>query len=79
MSKPSLYNFHAYGVPEDIETLLTLLGFWSFWDANEKTHRIYELDIVRPRMRWKVQHFAGGTTEQWQAFLSKITGPEYVR
>lgn len=79
MPTPHLYNFMSYNVPEDIETLLSLLGFWSVWDKNASHHRIYERELDNPRMRWRVQYFRGGTVKEWQAFLSQITAVEHVR
>lgn len=79
MSRQHLYNFHQHTVPEGIQKLLALLGFWTYWDTKDMVHRIYEFVERPPRMKWKVQTFKGGSIPQWQAFLSMITAPEHVR
>lgn len=78
-----LYNYHDFQLPEAIPELLDLLGFWAYWDRKETRWRIYErlsaISTDSRRMKWLVQEFGGGTTEEWQKFLSTITGAEYVR
>jgi hypothetical protein len=78
-SKPLLYNFHPHTLPEGIPELLDLLGFFHFWDTSAMKHRIYEKLAAAPRMKWKMMEFKGGTTAEWQRFLSTITAPEHVR
>jgi hypothetical protein len=79
MARPLLYNFHSHTLPEGIQELLDLLGFFSFWDTTLMIHRVYEKLGEPLRMKWKVQTFKGGTTDEWQRFLSTITAPEHVR
>ena len=78
MAGPHLYNFHDWSLPPEIPELLGLLGFFSFWNETQKVHHIYERPDATGRMRWKTVHFRGGTTKEWQAFLSSITTTEHL-
>ena len=79
MTRPLLYNFAAFALPNGVPELLDLLGFWVVWDYTNLTHRVYEKVEKPPRMKWKTMEFKGGTTREWQTFLSTITAPEHVR
>lgn len=79
MPRPLLYNFHAHVLPNEIPELLDLLGFFAFWDTTLMLHRVYEKIGQPPRMKWKAMQFKGGSTREWQQFLSTITAPEHVR
>jgi hypothetical protein len=70
-----LYNFLNHDFPEGISELLDLLGFVAYWNRRTRLWQIYE-DRPQRRMKWRVQEFAGGSTEDWQRFLSSITSTE---
>jgi hypothetical protein len=73
-----LYNFLKHDFPEGIPELLDLLGFVALWDRRTRRWQIYQ-DNNRPaRLKWNFQEFAGGSTEDWQRFLSSITSTEYL-
>ena len=78
MPKPLLYNFHGIDLPEGIPELLDLLGFFTFWDTRTKCWRVMEKPEVQ-RMRWVSMEFKGGSTADWQKFLSTITSTEHLR
>lgn len=75
----ALYNFLEYKLPDDIPELLDLLNFFAFWDRNLLLWRVYEKPTDNTRMRWNNQAFKGGTTKEWQQFLSLITTAENLR
>lgn len=77
MARPLLYNFLSYDVPEEITVLMDLIGLFSMWNSNTQRHQIYQ-QLGKERLRWKSQEFSGGTTQEWQRFLSSITGPEHL-
>jgi hypothetical protein len=80
MPRPLLYNFYDYLLPEGVPELLELLGFWTHWNSDTSTHQIYERNgpHIKRRMKWVMQEFRGGSTKEWQQFLSKITAAEHV-
>jgi len=78
MPRPLLYNFHSFDLPEGVPELLDLLNFFTLWDTKQKTWRVME-KVGRERMRWKAMEFRGGTTADWQKFLSSITTSEHLR
>lgn len=78
MPRPLLYNFHSFDLPEGVPELLALLNFFALWDRKEKTWRVMEM-VGHERMRWKAMEFGGGSTSDWQKFLSSITTSEHLR
>lgn len=78
MHKPTLTNFLPRNLPEGIPELLALLGFIAAWKPSDREWIIIE-EGRNSRMTWSAKLFTGGTTEQWQQFLSAITAVEYVR
>lgn len=77
MSRPLLYNFHKHTLPPAIPELMDLLGLFSMWNTDTMQHMIYQ-QLGKERLRWKSQAFRGGTTEEWQRFLSVITSTEHL-
>lgn len=77
MARPLLYNFHKHTLPEGIPELLDLIGLFSLWNTASMQHMVYQ-KLGAERLRWKSQSFRGGTTQEWQRFLSSITGPEHL-
>jgi hypothetical protein len=67
----------TYDVPEEITVLMDLLGLFSMWNSETKRHQIYQ-QLGRERLRWKSQEFGGGSTREWQQFLSTITAQEHL-
>jgi len=75
---PHLYNFHRFDLPDGVIELLDLLEFYTLWDNRNHMWRVFEKE-PHSRMKWTVQEFGGGTTEDWQKFLSSITSNEHLR
>jgi hypothetical protein len=78
MSRPLLYNFAYYDLPNGVPELLSLLGFFAMWNRSDLCWMVYETP-PNSRMRWRAQRFNGGSLAAWQAFLSQITSSEHVR
>ena len=78
MALPTLYNFHQFDLPDGVQELLDLLNFYTLWDGNRCRFQIYE-KVGFTRMKWKAMSFPGGTTADWQRFLSSITSSEHLR